>query len=221
MRWTSPDRWPKIEIIHCGVGNSFLEAPLQGPPPAPRFVCVGRFAPVKAHLVLVGAVRHLQSMGIDCDVVLIGDGPMRAQIEEAIRHAQLDSHFIFTGWGTGERVKVEILAARALLLASFSENMPVVIMEAMALGRPVISTYIAGIPELVQPGKTGWLVPASDEVALAEAMREALHAPAGELAKMGAAARRHVNDHHDSLKEAAKLKGLFARTISARSKVGV
>ena len=78
-------------------------------------------------------------------------------------------------------MKAEILAARALVLPSFSENMPVVIMEAMALGRPMISTYIAGIPELVQPGQTGWLVPASDEVALAEAMRGALNAPVDQL----------------------------------------
>ena len=91
-------------------------------------------------------------------------------------------------------------------------------MEAMALGRPIISTYIAGIPELVKPGQTGWLVPASDEIALADAMRGALNAPVDQLANMGAAARRHVNDHHDSLKEAAKLKKLFARSIGTENK---
>jgi glycosyltransferase involved in cell wall biosynthesis len=106
-------------------------------------------------------------------------------------------------------VKAEIKAARALVLPSFSENMPVVIMEAMALARPVISTYVAGIPELVQPGKTGWLVPASDEIALAQAMREVLVAPVSELAAMGAAGRRHILDQHDALKEAKKLKCLW------------
>jgi colanic acid/amylovoran biosynthesis glycosyltransferase len=91
-------------------------------------------------------------------------------------------------------------------------------MEAMALGRPIISTYIAGIPELVKPGRTGWLVPASDEIALADAMRGALNAPVDQLANMGAAARRHVNDHHDSMKEAAKLKKLFARSIENKAR---
>jgi len=99
-----------------------------------------------------------------------------------------------------------------LVLPSFSENMPVVIMEAMALGRPVISTYIAGIPELVRPGQTGWLVPASDEIALAEAMGEALATSPVELANMGSAGRLHVINCHDSAKEAIKLKSLFERT---------
>ena len=55
-----PDQWPKIEVVHCGVDNSFLETPFQVPP-SPRYVCVARFVAVKAHLILVGAVRHLQS----------------------------------------------------------------------------------------------------------------------------------------------------------------
>jgi colanic acid/amylovoran biosynthesis glycosyltransferase len=104
-----------------------------------------------------------------------------------------------------------------LVLPSFSENLPVVIMEAMALGRPVISTYIAGIPELVRPGKTGWLVPASDESALAEAMREALTASVAELERMGAAGRLHVAECHDTVKEATKLKSLFEVSIDART----
>ena len=140
---------------------------------------------VKAHLILVGAVRLLHQKGIHCEVVLVGDGPMRSLIEDAVQRAQLERQIIFAGWGSGDRVKAEILNARALVLPSFSENMPVVIMEAMALGRPVISTYIAGIPELVQPGQTGWLVPASDEGELAEAMQQCLTASATELERMG------------------------------------
>ena len=139
---------------------------------------------------------------------------MRKAIEEAIRQAGLQGTITVTGWLSGEQVKAEIVAARALLLPSFSENMPVVIMEAMALGRPVISTYVAGIPELVQSGKTGWLVPASDEVALAQAMREALNAPVAQLAAMGAAGRRHILDQHDALKEAKKLMCLWERSAS-------
>src|SRR5262249_32250352 len=108
--------------------------------------------------------------------------------------------------------KAEILAARALVLPSFAENLPVVIMEAMALGRPVVSTYIAGIPELVRPGETGWLVPASDEVALAGAMREALKCSVADIERMGVAGRHRVAERHDSLKEATKLRTLFERS---------
>jgi colanic acid/amylovoran biosynthesis glycosyltransferase len=86
------------------------------------------------------------------------------------QETDLEDQISITGWISGDCVKAEIIAARALVLPSFSEKMPVVIMEAIALGRPVISTYIAGIPELVRPGETGWLVPAGDEVTLAEAL---------------------------------------------------
>ena len=88
-------------------------------------------------------------------------------------------------------------------------------MEAMALARPVISTYVAGIPELVKNEKTGWLVPASDDIALADAMRAALEAPFVQLAAMGVAGRDLVRESYDSVKEAGKLKGLFAATIQA------
>jgi glycosyltransferase involved in cell wall biosynthesis len=95
--------------------------------------------------------------------------------------------------------------------------MPVVIMEAMALNRPVIATYVAGIPELVQPGTTGWLVPAGDDVALAQAMREALVAPAAQLAAMGAAGRRLILERHDVLKEAKKLISLMEHRVAETS----
>ena len=141
-------------------------------PAAPRFVCVGRLGEHKAQLVLVEAVHQLKEKGVHCEVVLAGDGPMRPAVEKAIRDRGLERQITITGWVSGERVKAEIAAARALILPSFSENMPVVIMEAMALGRPVISTYIAGIPELLEAGKSGWLVPSSDVDALAQAIGE-------------------------------------------------
>src|SRR5262249_26875538 len=161
--------------------------------------------------------RKLHEEGIDFQIVLAGDGPMRSDVEKAIQRAGLQDKISILGWANSDQVKMELAAARALVLASFAENMPVVIMEALAMGRPVISTYVAGIPELVEAGKTGWLVPAGDEIALAEAMREALTAPVEKLVEMGAAGRLHVMEHHDALKEAIKLKGLFERGCPVRS----
>ena len=211
MRWSAPDQWSKIVVVRCGVDSGFLGAPVQAPPSAPRLVCVGRLGEHKAQLILVAAARRLREIGITCDIVLAGDGPMRSQVECAIRRLGLQDHISITGWVSGERVKAEIIAARALVLPSFSENMPVVIMEAMALGRPVISTYIAGIPELVRPGENGWLVPAGDEVALAQALREVLAAPVDQLMAMGAAGRTRIIERHDVIKEAGNLKDLFDR----------
>jgi colanic acid/amylovoran biosynthesis glycosyltransferase len=217
MRWTRPDLWQKIVVVHCGLDSSFFDSPLHPPPSTPRFVCVGRLGEQKAQIVLVAAVRRLRDEGIHCEVVLAGDGPMRKLLENSIRLAGLQGEVTITGWISGDRVKAEISAARALVLPSFAENMPVVIMEAFALGRPVISTYIAGIPELVHPQKTGWLVPAGDEIALAKAMRDALNAPVEQLAAFGAAGRAHVIEQHDSVKEAIKLRRLFEGHLPANS----
>jgi glycosyltransferase involved in cell wall biosynthesis len=97
-------------------------------------------------------------------------------------------------------------------MPSFAEGLPMVIMEAMATGRPVIATWIAGIPELVQPGHTGWLVPAGDVAALAEAMRALAASPRETLDAMGRAGRARVLRRHDVDQEAARLAGLFAAT---------
>ncbi len=141
--------------------------------------------------------------------MLVGDGPFRKSIDDAIRHDGLEGIITMIGLASVARVKEEIMAARCLVLPSFYEGLPAVIMEAMALGRPVISTYVGGIPELVESGKTGWLVPAGDELALSAAMRTALATPVDQLAAMGAAGRLRVLERHDSLKEAAKLNQLF------------
>jgi len=209
MRWSRPDLWPKIQLVHCGLDDKFLAAPPPPLPQEPRLTCVGRLSIEKAQLVLVGAVRRLRDEGLPIKVTLLGDGPMRQRIEEAIRAAKLEDAVTLLGWASGDRVKQEISNSRALVLPSFAENLPVVIMEAMALGRPVISTYVAGIPELVEPGKTGWLAPAGDEAALALAIRAVVETPTAALAAMGAAGRESVLRRHDSLKEAAKLKDLF------------
>lgn len=224
MRWSAPEQWPKVKMVHCGIDASFLDSPLQDPPSTPRFVCVGRLCEHKAQIILIEAVRLLRELGIRCDVVLAGDGEMRPQVENAIREYQLQEQVSISGWVPSERVKAEILGSRALILPSFSENMPVSIMEAMALGRPVISTYVAGIPELVQPNINGWLVPAGDVTALATAIQAALDTPDDRLIGMGKAARAHIFDQFNAAKEAKKLKRLFrhdasaaAPTIAARS----
>ncbi len=122
-----------------------------------------------------------------------------------------------TGWISGDEVRDEILAARALVLPSFAEGLPVVIMEAMALRRPVISTYVAGIPELVRPGEHGWLVPAGDVDALADAMQACLDAPVTTLARMGEAAHARVVERHDVDEAGAALAGLMVISNPSKS----
>ena len=217
MRWSSPNDWQKIAIVHCGLDLAYFESTLLPIPSVPRLTCVGRLDVEKGQITLVAAARRLSDAGIRFELVLVGDGRMRQSIEDAICRAGLQSKITITGFVSGDRVRDEIAAARALVLPSFAENLPVVIMEAMALGRPVISTYVAGIPELVQPNETGWLVPAGDENALAEAMREVLEASVTELTTMGANGRVRIVEQHDALKEAGKLKRLFETSIDTVS----
>jgi glycosyltransferase involved in cell wall biosynthesis len=111
-----------------------------------------------------------------------------------------------------------LLASRALVMSSFAEGLPVVIMEALALGRPVLSTSIAGVPELVRDGVNGWLVPAGSVAALAEGMKRALSASPDELSRMGQAGAEAVQQGHNLATEVAKLALLFTRPGSAPTK---
>lgn len=212
LRRTRGREWKKVRVVPCGVDESFLgEAFLKPIPAARRLVCVGRICEQKGQLLLLEAAAILQEEGMDFELVLVGDGEMRPQAEELIRARGLERRVRITGWATGERVRDEVNAARALVLPSFAEGLPVVIMEALALRRPVISTYVAGIPELVEPGRCGWLVPAGDVPSLVVAMREALQAAPEELERMGAEGRRRVLERHDAHKAASILGEAFAQ----------
>lgn len=200
--------WPKVHIVHCGLDSTFM-ASTTAPLSARRLVCVGRLCEEKGQLLLVDAARRLAAEGIDFELVLVGDGEMRADLENLIAEHGLQKRIRITGWLTGERVREEILGARALVLASFMEGLPLVLMEAMGLGRPVISTFVGGIPELVEAGVNGWLVPAGDVSSLAHAMRQCLELDPEMLAPIGAAGRQRVLAHHQVDTQACKLAALF------------
>jgi colanic acid/amylovoran biosynthesis glycosyltransferase len=124
----------------------------------------------------------------------------------------LQQHVELTGWLSNEAVRQQILAAQIMVLPSFAEGLPVVIMEALALGRPVISTYIAGIPELLENNHCGWLVPSGSIEALTSVMRHALQLPPQELVQMSQVGRERVKQQHNVTLEAQKLESLFRQT---------
>jgi colanic acid/amylovoran biosynthesis glycosyltransferase len=208
-RWCDHDAWDKVQIVHCGVDRQYLQRPIDPIPAAPNLVCVGRLCEQKGQVLLVEAVRRLVEAGVDCRLTLVGDGELRGTIEALIRQHNLQNHIILTGNATGDEVQKQILNARAFVLPSFGEGLPVAIMEALALGRPVISTYIAGIPELVKPGENGWLVPAGSIEDLVAAMRQVLGATVEQLEAMGQNGADAVAREHDVNIEAQKLAKLF------------
>jgi colanic acid/amylovoran biosynthesis glycosyltransferase len=208
-RWANPADWGRIQVIHCGLDGAFLGADLVHVPTAPRLICVGRLAEQKGQLILLQALARLAGEGVAFELVLAGDGPLRPVIESEIARLGLAGRVWITGWLSGTDVRREIEAARGLVLPSFAEGLPVVLMEALALGRPVVSTFVAGIPELVHDGVHGWLVPAGDVEQLTDAIRELLTTPPERLAAMGKAGAARVAERHDAGREAGRLAELF------------
>lgn len=209
-RWSALEDWPKIHVVRCGLDQAYLCREFVPIPEQPHFVCVGRLSGQKGHLLLLEAVRQLVAEGYRFTVALVGDGEMRSQIEQLVIAYDLQAYVSITGWASNDVVKTELLRAQALVLPSFAEGLPVVIMEALALGRPVITTTIAGIPELVETGVNGWLVVPGSIESLLEAMRSALTMAAPALESMGKAGLEKVAQQHNVAQEASRLARLFA-----------
>ena len=204
-----PD-WDKLKVIHCGLDADYFAADPLPLPDAPRFLCVGRLSPVKGHLLLIDAFAQVVKDHPEARLTLAGDGDeMRPAIEARIAELGIGDAVEITGWVDADRVKAELGRATALVQPSLIEGLPVVIMEAMARKRPVVSTYIAGIPELVQPGKTGWIIPAGDVPSLAATLKEVIATDVETLTRMGEVGQARACDRHLIDTEAAKLNALF------------
>jgi glycosyltransferase involved in cell wall biosynthesis len=180
-------------------------------PSEPRLVFVGRLTRLKAPDLLIESLSRLHQEGVDFHLTIAGDGDMRSELLSMITRHGLTQKVTMLGYCDENGVRDQILAARALVLPSFSEGLPVVLMEALALERPVVSTYIAGIPELVLPGRNGWLVPAGSIEALTVALRDVLSSPVDRLATMGRAGRASVESRHNVAKSGQLLADLFVK----------
>lgn len=212
MRWCDLADWPKLKVVHCGLDLTAF-APL---PPLPRgarrLVSIGRFSEQKGQVLLIDAFAQACQAQPDLHLTLVGDGELRGAIEQAIAGHALQSRVTLTGWQDDAGVRAALTQAQALVLPSFAEGLPVVIMEAMAAARPVIATAIAGVPELVVPGETGWLVPAGDATALAHAIGAFATTPLDDLAALGQAGHRRVTARHGIDASATLLERHFAAT---------
>jgi glycosyltransferase involved in cell wall biosynthesis len=208
LRLVDHAHWKKVHVVRCGLAPEFYAGP-KTYSHAQELVCVGRLCEQKGQLLLIEAARQLAGSGTDFTLTLAGDGELRPSIETLIREYRLESRVQITGWISNDEVRRHILRARALVLPSFAEGLPVAIMEAMALHRPAISTYVAGIPELVRDGQNGWLVPSGDVNALVQAIKACLRTPADVLQKMSDAAHERVLEFHSLEVESKKLARLF------------
>ena len=199
-RLVTPEHWDRIRQVRCGVEPGFAVArptePKADTPDGADFVSVGRLSEQKGQVTLIEAAGRLKAEGRAFRLDLIGDGELRGLVEETIRAHGVEDEVRLLGWCAPREVADALARCRCFVLPSYAEGLPVSIMEAFFAGRPVISTYIAGIPELVRDGENGWLVPAADAGALAEAMAEALDAAPERLSAMGEAGRARAQARH-------------------------
>jgi colanic acid/amylovoran biosynthesis glycosyltransferase len=209
MRHCPHEQWKKIKVVRCGLDAELLQSRFLDVPEAARLVSVGRLSEQKGQLMLLDAATRLVAEGCKFTLTLIGDGEMRREVQALIEQNGLQNTVELLGWQTSAQVRDAIVASRAMVIPSFAEGLPVVLMEAMALRRPVISTYIAGIPELVLDAVNGILVPAGSVDSLVDAMRAVLTSPTALLSRMGREGHSRVSRCHDAMVEAGKLASLF------------
>jgi glycosyltransferase involved in cell wall biosynthesis len=213
MYLSPPEHWEKLHVVHCG-----LLAPNKvasdSPQPVPQetlqkgILCVGRLAPEKGHLVLLDALALLAQQGLPYHCTIVGDGPLRAAIEAKAQTLRLTNFLTFTGSVDPARVAALCSIADVVVLASFTEGIPVVLMEAMAQGKPVVATRVGGVPELVENGITGLVVAPGDAQELADALYRILND--SKLAReMGTRGCSVVTKDFNLAVSASRLKSLF------------
>ncbi|HMJ03151.1 MAG TPA: glycosyltransferase family 4 protein [Conexibacter sp.] len=212
MTLAERERWDDIHVVHCGVDPSVYVPP--EPPRVERdeavILTVGRLVAKKGLPILLEALRDLRERGLAVRLVVVGDGPSRTDFEAAARRLGVADHVEFAGSVGQDEIRERYAAADVFCLASFAEGIPVVLMEAMAMELPVVSTTVMGIPELISDGIHGRLVPPGRADRLADALAELIADPQRRAA-MGRAGREQVTAEFDVRESARHLQRAFVR----------
>lgn len=174
FRLIDPKHWHKLFISRCGIDLTQLPNVSPRISGAPlRVICVARFAPEKGHSGLLQAFSRAR-YAANCELVLVGDGPEKSRLKDEAKTLGIANCVIFKGSLPERETLREIALSDVLVLASFMEGLPVVLMEGMALGKPVIAPHIAGIPDMVQDGVNGSLFDPADWDSLTAALETIL-----------------------------------------------
>jgi glycosyltransferase involved in cell wall biosynthesis len=213
MKLSPPDQWDKFEISPLGVDPAlFMPRPFRANPQPFEIICVGRLTPAKGQAILLAAIAQLCREGRKLRLRLVGDGPDREMLEQFAAENQLGNAAIFTGAVNQDQIRELYAAADVFALASFAEGIPVVLMEAMAMTIPCVTTWITGIPELIRNGEDGLLVAPSDTEGLAAAVARLMDDP--ELRRrLGEAGRDRVSDKYPLNRNIDRLAAIFRRRL--------
>ncbi len=214
MLFSRREDWSKLHIVHCGIDLTRYEgARTFG---GEKLLFVGRLAGVKGVPVLLDALAAARKERPGMTLSLIGDGPERDEIEAEARALGLSDAVTFLGYKSQAEVAEALAAHDALVLPSFAEGVPVVLMEAMASAIPVVATQVGGVGELVEDTVSGCIVPPGDPVALGHAINNVL----ADAKDMGAEGREKVTREFDINKEAAWLGILMCATRAGGPRPG-
>jgi glycosyltransferase involved in cell wall biosynthesis len=224
MGFTAEERWPRLRVVHCGVDpaefdpgdGAAAKIALAAPAPGPfRVLYVGRLVPFKGQAILIEAIAALRAKGIDARLTMIGEGPARVGAESRAAQAGLNGEVRFAGAVGQDEIRSHYAAADVFCLPSFAEGVPVVLMEAMAMRVPVVTSQIMGIAELVDDGEQGLLVRPGRSDELAAALERLARDPALRE-RLGRSGREKVCAEFDVRESGRRLAAIFAAQDGAR-----
>jgi glycosyltransferase involved in cell wall biosynthesis len=212
MKLSPVEQWDKFEVTPLGVDPAAFTRQHRDHDAPFEILCVGRLVPAKGQHVLLAAVRELADRGREVALRFVGDGPDRRSLEDNARALGLQSLVHFEGSVNQDRIRDFYNRADAFVLPSFAEGIPVVLMEAMAMQVPCITTRITGIPELIRDGVDGLLVVPSDEQELADAIERLIVDPKLRCT-LGCAGRKRVMERYDLDTNTRRLAEVFRRRL--------
>jgi glycosyltransferase involved in cell wall biosynthesis len=202
----------RIEVIENGIDVDRFSSNADRPrdlDPARRYVAnVARFHPVKDHATLLKAFQQVANAIADVDLLLVGDGPLRGELEQLVRTLHLEDRGRFLG--NRRDIPGILRASKIFILTSVSEAAPLTLLEAMAVGLPVVVTAVGGMPEIVRDRIDGLLAPRQDVSAIAAAMIHLLDDPAAASA-MGASGARRIRDSYTIERTVKRYYALYSR----------
>jgi colanic acid/amylovoran biosynthesis glycosyltransferase len=216
MNLAPSDQWAKMHVCRLGVDPTLfapVSRPIQPAPTKPfEILCVGRLTPAKGQHLLIEAVAQLTAQGSNVLLRLVGAGPDEDSLRASAAHLLHPESVLFEGAVNQDRIRTLYATADAFCLPSFAEGLPVVLMEAMSMQIPCVSTSITGIPELIRNGIDGLLVPASDLGALVTALASLIDS--NELrTRLAISGRQRILTEYDLATNTKALAAIFSNQI--------
>jgi glycosyltransferase involved in cell wall biosynthesis len=207
-----------LDLDRIGPTSRVTRADLELAPTGAVLVTVANFVPMKGHRWLIDAMPAILARNPDATLVLAGSGPGLAAARERVAAAGLEPRVRFLG-PRADGVDLLALGDVVVLPSVAAEGLPIVLLEALALGKPVVATRVGGIPEVIQDGATGLLVPPGDPPALADAISALLANPT-RAAAMAARGRAAVRARLTADAMVRQIERLYVELAAAKGLMG-